>query len=398
MTDSIPELVVPGFRAGASAAGLKPSGRTDLGLVVADKPCVAAGLFTTNRFAGANIAVCRDHLSAGRIRALLVHAGQANACTGAAGTRVALASCDAVARQVGCAPDEVVVGSTGVIGVLPDLAKIRAGIKGVELHDAGIADVARAMMTTDLRPKASRVTLRIGGRKVTIAGIAKGSGMIQPHMATMLSYVFTDARISRTLLRRALSWSVERSFNSLTVDGDMSTSDMAIALASGAAGNAALSPHDRDFARLRDALGEVCTELARAVAADGEGATRLVTITVRDAASESDARDVARAIANSNLVKCAIFGRDPNWGRIACAIGTTDARFDPDKVSIRIGKTAVFTSGSPAKANKATVSAYMRDNSEITIEIRLAAGKTTASVYTCDLTDGYIRINADYTT
>lgn len=397
MTEQAIDLRVPGFRAGAVACGLKPSGKPDLGLVVADAPCAAAGLFTTNRFAGANIPVCREHLG-GPIRALLVHAGQANACTGAAGTKVALSSCEAVAQRIGAAPNEVVVGSTGVIGVLPDITKIRAGIAKVELHDGGIAEVGRAMMTTDLVPKSARATLKIGGSKVTVAGIAKGSGMIQPHMATMLSYVFTDARVPRALLRRAMAWSVERSFNSLTVDGDMSTSDMAVTMASGVAGNAALKATDKDFLKLRDALGEVCTELARAVARDGEGATRLVTVTVRDAATESDARTVARAIANSNLVKCAIFGRDPNWGRIACAVGTTDARFDPAKVSIRIGEHPVFAAGAPTKVDKTAVSAYMKDNAELTIEVRLGAGKESASVYTCDLTDGYVRINADYTT
>jgi glutamate N-acetyltransferase/amino-acid N-acetyltransferase len=391
-------MMVPGFVAGATIAGLKPSGRPDLGLVISEGPCTAAGLFTTNRFSGANIGVCRTHLASGSIRALLVHAGQANACTGAVGEKVALESCAAVAKLVGCKPDEVLVGSTGVIGILPDIAKIRAGIQQVALKPEGIEEVGRAMMTTDLRPKSATASVRVGGRKVTLTGIAKGSGMIQPHMATMLSYVFTDARISRALLRRALAWAVNRSFNSLTVDGDMSTSDMAIALASQAAGNAALKESDKDYLKLRDALTDVCVQLARAVAADGEGATRLVTVTVRDAASESEAREVAKAVANSNLVKCAIFGRDPNWGRIACAVGTTRAAFDPARVSIRIGGTAVFSSGAPTKIDKQAVSAYMRDNEEILIEIRLGAGKSSANVYTCDLTDGYIRINADYTT
>lgn len=388
-----------GFRGGSAKAGLKKSGAPDIGLIVSDRPCAAAGLFTRNRFAGANIGVCREHLARGPMRGLVVHAGQANACTGAAGVEVARETAQAAAELAGCSPRDFVVGSTGVIGVLPDIAKIRAGLAAIwqaGLAPEGLLDVGRAMMTTDLVAKTAGARFRLAGKQVTILGIAKGSGMIHPNMGTMLAYVFTDAAVEKPLLRRALKQATDASFNCLTVDGDTSTSDMVVALANGVAGTGRLDA--KDAAEFTRRLTGVCQQLARAVARDGEGATRLVTVRVRGAASVADARRAAMAVGTSNLVKTAIFGRDPNWGRIACAVGYSGARFDPERVALRLGGTRIFAHGQPVAQDRAALSRYLRENEEIELEISLGAGRAEATVWTCDFSYDYVKINAEYTT
>ncbi len=390
-----------GFAGGATKAGLKASGKPDLGVVVSDRPCVAAGLFTKNKFSGSNIPFCRRALKEGGIRAVVMHAGQANACTGREGLEVARQTAIAVSGSVGCGYNEVIVGSTGVIGVLPKLNKIQNGIRAIAekgLTPDGILAAGEAMMTTDTVPKTASARFRLGGKMVTMVGIAKGSGMIHPNMATMLSYVFTDARISKSALRMAFRDAVEGSFNCLSVDGDTSTSDMAVVLANGAAGNREVKPQGKDYTAFRKKLTEVCTDLSRKIARDGEGATKLVTVRVRRASTFDDARRVAKAVANSNLVKTAIFGRDPNWGRIACAVGYSGARFTPDNVMIRLGKTLIFAKGKSAEYNQGLMSKYLKDTDEVLLEISLGSGRAEAIVSTCDLSYDYVRINAEYTT
>lgn len=396
------EVLVPqGFKAGVTTAGLKPSGAADLALIVSELPATGAGVFTTNRFAGANIALCREHLAKGSMRAIVVHAGQANACTGKAGEAAALATARKAAEALGVKPEEIVVGSTGVIGVLPAVEKIAAGIDKIAqqgLRADAFPELSKAIMTTDTRPKLASVRLKIGGKQVTLLGVAKGAGMINPSMATMLGYIVTDAIIAKPMLKKALADATERTFNCLTVDGDTSTSDMLVVLANGAAANAPIRSAGADYDKFVEALAAICQYLARAVAADGEGATRLVSVTVNNAKSFEDARQVAKAVASSSLVKCAIFGRDPNWGRIAAAVGYSGGTFDPAKVRIAIGKDLVFEKGQPALQDRMALSKYLMESSEIEIAISLGAGKSAATVWTCDFSLDYVRINAHYTT
>lgn len=396
------EVLVPhGFKAGVTTAGLKPSGAADLALIVSELPAVGAGVFTTNRFAGANIALCREHLASGSVRAVVIHAGQANACTGKAGDAAALATARKAAEVLGVKVEEIVVGSTGVIGVLPAVEKISAGLEKIGTHglSAGLfPELSKAIMTTDTKPKLASVRLKIGGKQVTLLGVAKGAGMINPSMGTMLGYVVTDAIIAKPLLKKALAQATESTFNCLTVDGDTSTSDMLVVMANGAAANAPIRAAGADLDKFTEALTAICQHLARAVAADGEGATRLVSVTVNNAKSFEDARLVAKAVASSSLVKCAIFGRDPNWGRIAAAVGYSGGTFDPAKVRIAIGKDLVFEKGQPALQDRMALSKYLMESPEVDISISLAAGKATATVWTCDFSLDYVRINAHYTT
>lgn len=389
-----------GITGAAAAAGLKPSGKADLGLLLSDRPCAWAALQTRNRFEGANLVLNRERLeSGGPLRAIVVHAGQANACTGAEGLAVARATAEAAAAACGVDAASVLVGSTGVIGVLPDIGKLRAGLAAIKvsgLSEAGVLEVGKAMMTTDLVPKSAARELVLGGRAIRILGMTKGSGMIHPSMATMLAWTMTDAPVAQEDLRRVWPRVVDRSFHALTVDGDTSTSDIAAVLANGAAGGGALAGADLDA--FESALAEACADLARQIARDGEGATRLLVVRTSEAASEADARRVSMAIARSSLVKTAIFGRDPNWGRIAAAVGVADARYEPADVTIRIGGTVVFASGRPAPFDRPAVQEYLRGGDEVLVEVSLGAGGREGTVWSCDLTDGYIRINADYTT
>jgi len=391
-----------GFRAAGTTAGLKVSGRPDLALIVSEVPCAAAAMFTRNRFPGAPVVVSRAHLAkAGRrMRAVVVNSGQANACTGPPGDEVARGMCEAAARIVGCRAEEVIVSSTGVIGRAPDLAKIESALPGLAANASpgGWASAAQGIMTTDTVPKLASREIRLGNDTVRILGIAKGSGMIHPSMATMLAFIATDARVNVPILRKAVRAAVERSFHCVTVDGDTSTSDMVVVLANGAAQARPMKVGTPEFDQFQSALTEVCAELARSVARDGEGATRLVTIHVTGARTEADGRSAAMALARSNLVKCALFGRDPNWGRLACAVGNSSAAYNPEEVVIRIGETRVFDQGRPATFDESVVHRYLDENQEIEIGVDLKAGDATASVWTCDLTYDYVKINAEYRT
>ncbi len=377
-----------GFRAAGLPAGIKRTGAPDLGLVVLDEPGRAAALFTKNLLVGAHVTVCRDHLarSGGLVRALLVNSGNANCATGDAGVQDARDTAAAVAELVGCPPHEVLVMSTGVIGArLPKDRVVTALPSLVEaLRPDGGEDFARAILTTDTGVKTAE--RECGDARV--AGVAKGSGMIHPDMATMLGYLFTDARLADDP-RAQLAAANARSFQRLTVDGDTSPNDTVLLWSSERAG---LVP------RLDDALESTSRELARAIARDGEGASRLVTVRVSGAPDEDAAARVGRVIATSPLVKTAVAGRDPNWGRILSAAGRAGVAFDPTRALVKVGATVVFADGRPHPANEAAAADHLANEAEVLLSVDLAVGNAAADVWTCDFTAEYVAINADYRT
>jgi glutamate N-acetyltransferase/amino-acid N-acetyltransferase len=378
-------MIVQGFKMAAVAAGIKTVGKLDLALIYSEKPAVAAAVFTQNTFIAAPLVVSKRHLqeTGHRVRAVIVNSGNANAATGEDGIQRARATAEAVAAHVGCNPSEVLVSSTGVIGRSLPIEKIRDAIPGLVslISPSNLEMVARGIMTTDTVPKIA--TSDAGG--VRVAGVAKGAGMIHPDMATMLSFIVTDAEVSREELDDALRYGVHRSFNSISVDGDTSTNDMVVVLANGASG---VRP---DKARFRDQLVDVCTELATAIVRDGEGATKFVQIDVEGAPSEEAAHTIGRTIARSPLVKTAIYGADPNWGRIVGAIGNSGIPLKTDHVDI-------YISGVPISDATLEQARLKLREKEIQIRVVLDSGSASARVWTCDLTEGYIRINADYTT
>jgi glutamate N-acetyltransferase/amino-acid N-acetyltransferase len=388
-----------GYRAGAVTARIKPgSERPDLALVLSDRPAAAAAVFTTNRVQAAPILVDREHLRQGCARAVILNAGNANACTGAQGVADARRTCELTAAALGVRAEEVLVCSTGVIGVPMPMPAVQTALPALTsclAADGGPA-AARAIMTTDTVPKEIAVEIAVAGRTVRIGGMAKGAGMIAPHMATMLSVVTTDAAIDREALQALLSAVVERSFNCVTVDGDMSTNDTLIVLANGA-GGVEVGPGAPAHDVFAAALEHVCRQLARMIARDGEGATKLVPVQVRGAVDEAEARRIGLSVANSNLVKTAIFGNDPNWGRILCAAGYAGVDFDPDQVEVSLCGVPIFRQGGGLPFDKAALSQAMRAD-EVLIRIELQRGSAAAEVFTCDFSYDYVRINADYTT
>jgi glutamate N-acetyltransferase/amino-acid N-acetyltransferase len=378
-------MIVKGFKTAAVAAGIKAKGALDLALICSDTPATTAAVFTQNTFIAAPLIVSKVHLkeSGNRIRAVLVNSGNANAATGEAGLQAAQLSAAALADKLGCKRNEIVVSSTGVIGRPFPLDKIRAAIPVLVsgLLPTNLELLARGIMTTDTVPKIA--TRDLGGAR--IAGVAKGAGMIHPDMATMLSFIMTDAEILRPELDQALRFAVHRSFNSISIDGDTSTNDMVVVMANGASG---VRPDPEQF---RDSLLDVCTQLATAIVRDGEGATKFVEIQIEGAPSEQEAHTIGRTIAKSPLVKTAIYGADPNWGRIVGAIGNSGVRLSSDRVDI-------FISGVPISDSTLEDARRKLKEKEIQIRVDLHSGQASAKVWTCDLTEGYIRINADYTT
>jgi glutamate N-acetyltransferase/amino-acid N-acetyltransferase len=378
-------MVIQGFKTSAVAAGIKAGGALDLSLILSETPAVTAAVFTQNTFIAAPLVVSRRHLqeTGHRVRAVMVNSGNANAATGEAGIQVAQASADALASRIGCRPNEIVVSSTGVIGRSLPLDKIREAIPSLvsALLPGNIDLLARGIMTTDTVPKIATAEVR----GAHIAGVAKGAGMIHPDMATMLSFIMTDADVPYAELDEALRYVAHRSFNSISVDGDTSTNDMVVVLANGASG---IHPPADEF---RASLLEVCTQLATAIVRDGEGATKFVEITVEGAPSEAAAHTIGRTIARSPLVKTAIYGADPNWGRIVGAVGNSGVRLDSDRVDI-------YISGVPISDSTLEDARRKLKEKEIQIRVVLHSGAGSARVWTCDLTEGYIRINADYTT
>jgi glutamate N-acetyltransferase/amino-acid N-acetyltransferase len=377
-------MIIQGFKTAAVAAGIKAAGALDLALIYSEQPATAAAVFTQNTFIAAPLIVTKAHLreTNHRVRAVIVNSGNANAATGEAGITAARATAEALAARIGCVPNEVVVCSTGVIGRSLPTEKIREAIPRLvsSLLPTNLDMLARGIMTTDTVPKIA--TAEIGNAR--IAGVAKGAGMIHPDMATMLSFIMTDAVIPQSELDDALRYAVHRSFNSISVDGDTSTNDMVVVLANGSSG---FRPASSEF---RSALLQVCTQLATAIVRDGEGATKFVEITVEGAPSDEAAHVIGRTIARSPLVKTAIYGADPNWGRIVGAIGNSGVPLKSDRVDI-------FISGVPISDSTLEAARQKLREKEIQIRVVLYSGPGSARVWTCDLTEGYIRINADYT-
>jgi glutamate N-acetyltransferase/amino-acid N-acetyltransferase len=391
-------LRVPGFRAAGIACGIK-RGAPDLALLVSERPAAVAGVFTRSSIVGAPVALSRERVRSGFARAVVVNSGCSNVAMGARGVRDAAEMARAAAAAVGCAPAEMLVASTGVIGRPLPLAKIRRGVRlaAAALAGDGLATAARAIMTTDTFPKTAQARVRVAGSDVTVAGIAKGSGMIQPDMATMLVFIFTDAKIDQALLQAAVSELTDETFNCITVDSDTSTSDTLLLAATGKAGNKRpRSPGDPLLRDFRTALDDLLLDLALQVIRDGEGATKFVEIAVSGAANAGAARRIGLAIANSPLVKTAIAGQDANWGRIVAAIGKSGERADRDRLQVRIGGVLVAKNGGRVPDyDEGPVAAHMKGQA-IKIEVEMGLAKGCATVWTCDLTHGYIDINGSY--
>jgi glutamate N-acetyltransferase / amino-acid N-acetyltransferase len=391
-------VVVRGFRFSGVSAGIKKAeGAKDLGLIVADAPATATAVFSANRVKAAPVYVTMDRIRAGRLQAVVANSGCANSFTGKPGIKLAKDSCVLTAKEIGCDAELIAPSSTGVIGHLFDLQTFGAGVHQAanELRADGMGDFARAIMTTDTRPKIASVTTRIAGAEVTIAGVAKGAGMISPKMATMLAYLVTDAAVSAPQLRAALKAALPNSFNAITIDGDMSTNDTVILMASGAAGNRALARKDLDI--LHRGVEAVSAQLARELVYDGEGATKLVTVEVKGAKSPADAERCARQIANSPLVKTAFFGNDPNVGRILMAAGSSGAVVESDRLVLAIAAVKVAARGALLVDALPSAAEKMRER-EFKVSLDLRLGRATATILTCDLSYDYVKINAEYTT
>ncbi|MBT3375126.1 MAG: bifunctional glutamate N-acetyltransferase/amino-acid acetyltransferase ArgJ [Lentisphaerae bacterium] len=395
-----------GFAASGVTAGLKRSGAPDMALIHSPSPAIVAGAFTANVVCAAPVQYDRDILAGSKtVHAVLVNSGNANACTGQTGLEDAATCATAAAKLLNIAPEEVLVSSTGRIGVPLPMDTMLAGIEAAAAalsDDAGL-DVADAIMTTDTRPKSIAIAVELGGKTVHIGGTAKGAGMIapklrmQPPQATMLAYVTTDVAITKQALDAALGSSLDSSFNRITVDGDTSTNDTLLVLANGAAGNDEIDESRQDFAAFAGALEHVLGWLAKELVLDGEGVTRFVEVHVTGAKSDEDARQCAEAIANSALCKTAWFGADPNWGRILCAAGYSGIDFDPMKINLDYGDVPVMRNGADAGTPEADQVAAI-DRREFRVGLDLGSGQGTFTVWTCDLTYEYVKINADYHT
>ena len=387
-----------GFSAGAVYSGIKTPGpgKLDLGVLASDRSAVVAATFTRNSFAAAPVIVSRERAGRGRARAVIANAGNANACTGQQGLADAREMAELAARKVGAPADEVLVASTGVIGVPLPMAVIRQGISRIELHRDGGSETARAIMTTDTRPKEAAVELELDGRLVRVGGMAKGAAMIHPNMATMLAFVTSDVAVEPELLGQALRAAIADSFNMISVDGDTSTNDTVIALANGAAGGPVVRGGAAGEA-LTTALTIVCAQLARAIVADAEGMTRTMQVQVVGARSDEDARLAARSVARSNLVKAALYGADPNWGRILCAIGYSGAEVDPNVVDLSAGEVQLVRAGAPVLGGREAAAAHMKE-SEVRFVADLHLGPGHATAWGCDLTEAYVHENSAYTT
>jgi glutamate N-acetyltransferase/amino-acid N-acetyltransferase len=388
-----------GFQAGATYAGLKTyaADKLDLGLLLSDSPCAAAGVFTTSTIRSPSVTVTQEHLAQGLVRGLVVNAGIANACVGEQGYKDAQEAAALAAARLGVQGHEVLVCSTGVIGVELPMSLIRAGVAKIQVTRDGGHLLARAMMTTDTRPKEAAVSFQVEGRTVHMGGVAKGSGMIHPNMATMLAFVATDAAVEGRFLQAALREAADASFNMLTVDGDTSTNDSLVVLANGAAGNRPISASSPDAAAFKDALLQLCVHLAREMARDGEGASRLIVIEVNGARNTQDARRAARTIAASSLVKSAVYGSDPNWGRVLAALGRSGTAVDENQIDLFVNGVCIMEGGKPIPFHREAVVALMR-GPEVSFRLNLNLGEGQATAWGCDLTEQYVIINSAYTT
>lgn len=390
-----------GFLAAGLHCGIKASGKYDLGIVYCPTGAKAAGVFTTNTIQAAPVTVCREHVRTNRIYAAIVNSGNANACTGAKGLAATMVMCKKVAKELNIKPEEVLIASTGIIGHQLPITLITSGIaKTIEIvSDSEKAgnDFAKAIMTTDTRPKQAIRTVDIYGKMVTLAGTIKGAGMIGPNMATTISLITTDAVISKPLLGKAFKNAIGASLNRVTVDGHQSTNDTALIMTSELAENKAIKKQDSGYRRFSRALNDLCMDLAKQMALDAEGATRIFKVFVKGAAKKQDALTAARAVADYDLVKCAVHGSDPNWGRIIVAVGSSGVKLDPARLSCKIGDIFVFRNGKPTNFNPKEVSSVISQQ-EHTITIDLNVGKNQDYCYGCDLSREYVHINADYHT
>lgn len=394
----IDEVQMPkGFAAAGIAAGIKRSGKRDLMLVVSDRPAACAGVFTTNQVKAAPVKLDQAVVKRGIARAVVTNSGNANACTGARGMRDAKAMAALTAKLLKIKTAEVLVCSTGAIGKPMPMNTITAGIRAIvpQLAPDGGNAAADAIMTTDTRKKTATVRLAIDGKPVVLTAFAKGAGMIEPNMATMLGYFFTDAAVEPRALQQALKQAVDASFNRISVDGDMSTNDTCLFLANGAAGNQPLHPKHKEWPIFASALFVMALDLAKKIARDGEGATKLITVRVEGARTDAEADAAARAVANSMLVKTCWHGDYPNWGRIMDAIGYSPAKVDESKVDIFYDTLAAVRKGVAAKTSIQALS-QVQQQEHFTITIRLHLGKGQSEVYTCDCSEEYVKINVDY--
>jgi len=392
---AVPEILASGI-----AAGIKPSGKKDLALLYSSSPARAAAVFTSNQVKGAPVLVSQEHVKSGVAQAIVASSGCSNVCTGEQGMRDAREMTKVVGDLLRIPARQVLIASTGVIGQPLPMDRIRAALPKLvkALSPQGGHAAAEAIMTTDTRPKEAAVKVEVNGRPITIGGIAKGVGMIEPHLATMFCFLTTDAAVAPAALRSALKRSVNDSFNRITVDSDQSTSDTVAILANGLAETAPLDAGSRGFRQFTRALGAVTTRLARMLVEDGEGATRLVTVAVRGARTRRDAVAVARSVANSPLVKTAINGQDPNWGRIMMAIGKSPARVEADKIAVAFEDELLVERGMLRDGAKHERIRETMTRPAYTITIDLGLGRGEAHVFTCDLSEEYVRINAKYTT
>lgn len=388
-----------GFTAAGVRAGIKKNGNLDVAVIYTEKEAAVAGVFTKNLVAAAPVHVSKVVVGTGSAHAIVANAGCANACTGEQGLRDAEKMTEIAAQELNCRSDDVIVASTGVIGVNLPMDKMESGIKDAvkNLSREGSVNAGNAIITTDTYSKACATEIQIGGKEVRFGAIAKGSGMIQPNMATMLCFITTDAAIEQKLLQEALSEITEVSFNMISVDGDMSTNDMVTVLANGAAENPKITSKNEDYEKFYSALKNICTELAKRIAADGEGATKFLTINVNGAENFGDAKQVAMSIAKSPLVKTAFFGEDPNWGRVICAVGYSGVKILPEKTVVKFGGIPVYAHGVGAKFDDDALRKIMSEK-DIVIDIELGLGETSATVWSCDLSYGYVKINGEYTT
>jgi len=388
-----------GFQAAGVKAGIKKSGNLDVAVIYTEKEAAAAGTFTKNAVAAAPVHVSKEVVATHTAHAIVANAGCANACTGAQGEKDAAAMQQIAANALGCTPDDVIVGSTGIIGQLLPMDKVEQGIKAAvkELSVDGSMNAGNAIITTDTYSKAGATSVTIGGKEVRFGIIAKGSGMIRPDMATVLCFITTDADIDGVLLQEALSEVIEHSLNMISIDGDMSTNDMAIVLANGAAGNPKITEKNADYEMFKETLLVLCQGISEKIAADGEGATKFITVHVKGAKSFSDAKMVGMSVANSPLVKTAFFGEDPNWGRVICAVGYAGVPMDPNHTTVKFGGIPVYADGVGTSYDADALRTVMTAH-DIVVEIDLKDGDSEAKVWTCDFSYEYVKINGEYHT
>ncbi len=392
---SAPITSTNGFLAGAAHSGIKSRHELDLAILYSEVPCTAAGVFTTNRIKSAPVILSQKRLAERQARAIVVNSGCANACVGEQGLADALEMASLGAAKLGISPEEVLVASTGVIGVPMPMNCIRDGIKEIKLSRDGGHDFATAIMTTDTKPKEVAVQVDTGAAKFYIAGVAKGAGMIHPNLATMLCFIVTDASANGDFLQSSLQEAVDASLNMVSIDGETSPSDCVLLLANGLAGNPPNSFANGEA--FQEALNEVCIYLAKSIAQDGEGATKLVEVTIEGATNQAEARQAARTIASSPLVKAAIHGNDPNWGRIVAALGRSGVELVEDKLDVYLNNICAMKQGLPTPFSKEEMRMALCKNN-VLIRVCLNLGSSKATAWGCDLSEEYVRINSEYTT